>query len=80
MGQPRHLFIYFRWFQTHILQKKLYVVYSGIRTGIVGVEGEHADHLTTTTSLESLSFPLQIVVQQKLLLDLDDSAETINIK
>ena len=24
--------------------------FSGIRTGIVGVEGEHADHLTTTTA------------------------------
>ena len=28
---------------------------SGIRTRIVGVEGEHADHLTTTTALQ-LSF------------------------
>ena len=25
---------------------------SGIRTRIVGVEGEHADHLTTTTALQ----------------------------
>ena len=50
MGQPRPLF-YFRSFHTfHILLKKTVSV-SGIRTGIVGKEGEHADHLTTTTAL-----------------------------
>ena len=41
-GQPRPLFVYFRSFQAHILQKKA-------TTGLE-VEGEHADHLTTTTA------------------------------
>ena len=27
--------------------------FSGIRTQIVGIEGEHADHLTTTTALQT---------------------------
>ena len=36
-------------FQTQILQKKT-VCFSKIRTRIVGIEGEHADHLTTTTA------------------------------
>ena len=49
MGQPRPVFVYFRSFQTKILQKKA-LGFSGIRTRIVGVEGEHADHLTTTTA------------------------------
>ena len=49
MGQPRPLFLYFCSFQTQILQKKT-VGFSGIRTRIVGVEYEHADHLTTTTA------------------------------
>ena len=47
MGQPRPLFVYFRSFQTQILQKKTVGV-SGIRTRIVWVAGKHADHLTTT--------------------------------
>ena len=38
----------------HNLYRKTVGV-SGIRTRIVGVEGEHADHLTTTTALQ-LSF------------------------
>ena len=49
MGQLRPLFVYFRFIQTQILQKKTVGV-SKIRTRIVGVEGEHADHLTTTTA------------------------------
>ena len=49
MGQPG-LFFYFRSFQTQILQKKT-VGFSGIRTRIVGLEGDHADHLTTTTAM-----------------------------
>ena len=47
MGLPRPLFVYFRSFQTQILQKKTVGV-SKIRTRIVGVESEQADHLTTT--------------------------------
>ena len=46
MGQPRR-FWFFSFFQTHILHKNLDV--SGIRTRTVGIEGEHANHLTTTT-------------------------------
>ena len=45
MGHSRPLFAYFRpftEFENCIL--------SGIRTQIVRVEGEHADHLTTTTA------------------------------
>ena len=41
MGQPRPLFCLFSFFSITILQKNR----------IVGVEGEHADHLTTTTAL-----------------------------
>ena len=49
MGHPRpFLFVYFRSFQTIYRIKT--VDFSGIRTQIVGVEGEHADHLTTTTA------------------------------
>ena len=43
-------FVYFRSFQTPILQKKT-VGFSEIRTWIVGKEGEHADDLTTTMAL-----------------------------
>ena len=50
MDQPRPLFVYFRSFQTQILQEKTVSV-SRIRTWIVGVDGEHADHLTTTTAI-----------------------------
>ena len=46
MGQPRPLFVYFCSFQTQIFTEKT----EGIRTRIVRVEGEHADHLTTTTA------------------------------
>ena len=49
MGQPRPLFVYFRSFQTQFLQEKT-VGFSGTRTRIIGVEGEHTDHLTTTTA------------------------------
>ena len=42
MGQPRPLFVYFRSFQIQFNRK--IVDFSGIRTQIVGVEGEHADH------------------------------------
>ena len=48
MGQFRPLFFYFRSFQTQIVHK--IVGFSGIWTRIVGLEGEHADHLITTTA------------------------------
>ena len=40
--------VYFRSFQTQYCRK--IVGFSGIRTWIVGVEGEYANHLTTTTT------------------------------
>ena len=46
MGQQLTLFVYFLSFITKILQKET-VGFGGIQTRIVGVEGEHADHLTT---------------------------------
>ena len=45
-GPTRPLFVYFNYFHTQFLQN----FFSRIRTRIVGVEGEHADHLTTTTA------------------------------
>ena len=48
LGHPRPLYVYFRSFQTQISQKT--VDYSGIQTWIFGIEGEHTDHLTTTTT------------------------------
>ena len=40
---------------------------SGIQTRIVGVEGEHADHLTTTTALICLHLTLSLFLyKQKL--------------
>ena len=51
MGQSRPRFVYFRCFQifTEIVD------FSRIRTQIVGVEGERADHLTVTTALSEYS-------------------------
>ena len=49
MGQPRPLFVYFKYYKTQILQKKT-EGFSRIRTRIVRVEGDHADHLTTTAA------------------------------
>ena len=46
MGQPRPLLIYFRSFRQQFCSKML--DFSGIRTRIVGLEGDQADHLTTT--------------------------------
>ena len=43
MGQPRPLFCLFSFFSNTNT-----VDVSGIQTRIVGVEGEHADHLTTS--------------------------------
>ena len=44
MGHRRPRFVYLRSFQT------ITVDFNGIRTRVAGVEGEHADHLTTTTA------------------------------
>ena len=58
MGLPRPLYVYFRSFQTQNLQKKT-EGFSGTPTWIVGVEGKHADHLTTTTTTTYLLiFPM----------------------
>ena len=46
MDQPLTLFEYFRSFQTFYRR--------GIRTRIVWVEGEYADHYTTTTTSKAL--------------------------
>ena len=51
MGQPWPLFSFFDLLNTNILEKT--VGFSEIRSRIVGVEGKHADHLTTTTALET---------------------------
>ena len=48
MGQPSSLFVYFCSFQQRFLQK--ITDYSGNQTQIIGVEGEQADHCTTTTT------------------------------
>ena len=48
MGHSRALFVYFRHFQTIYRIKT--VDFSGIRTRIVRVEGEYADHFTTATA------------------------------
>ena len=46
-SKPGHLLL-FSFFSKTNLQKN--VTFTGVQTGIVGVEGEHADHLTATTS------------------------------
>ena len=47
MCQSRPLFVYFRSFQKQILQKKT-EGFREIRIQIIGPEGKHDDHLTTT--------------------------------
>ena len=42
-----------------ILHKKRTEGFSGIQTRIVGVEGEHADHLSTTTDPTYVCFNLK---------------------
>ena len=51
-ANPGLFFVYFCSFQKQFYRK--IVDLSRIRTRIVGVEGKHADHLTTTTALCSL--------------------------
>ena len=48
MGHARPILVYLCSFQTQILQKNT-VGFGGIQIRIIGVEGEHADHMTTTT-------------------------------
>ena len=48
MGHSRPLFAYFRPFETISQNKNCRL--SGIRTRIARIEGEHADHLITTTA------------------------------
>ena len=52
MGQPHASFCLFSSFQTQILRKN--VCFSTIQTWIVEVEGEHTDHLTSTTPRPNL--------------------------
>ena len=66
MAQPRPLFVYFRSFQIQFYRK--IVDSSRIRTQIVGVEGEHADHLTTTTT---------VLIKQMLKLGRDGATQTM---
>ena len=49
LGQPRPLFCLFLFFSNSNFTVKS-IGFSGIRTRIISVEGEHADHLTTTTA------------------------------
>ena len=63
MGQPWLVFVYFLSFQTQIVQKKTVGV-SGIRTRIVGVTGERADHLTTTTALTNNFLMSKVVMNE----------------
>ena len=53
MGQPRPLSVYFRSFSNTIYTEKT-VGFSETRTRIVGIEGKHADHLTTTAPISIL--------------------------
>ena len=69
MGQTWPLFCFFCSFlNTNFTGKTVDV--SGIRTRIVGVEGEHTDHLTTTTALRESVF----------VLDRDRERESYNLR
>ena len=50
MGQPRPYFDLFSFFSNTKFTEKT-VDFSGIQTPIVWLEGKHADHLTTTTTM-----------------------------
>ena len=50
------LFIYFLSINRFFSEKTVDV--TGIRTRIVGVEGKHADHLTTTPAPQNLFLPV----------------------
>ena len=51
-GSTKASFCLFLFFSNTLLQKKT-IGFSGIQTRIIGVEGEHADHLTTITALKT---------------------------
>ena len=55
------LFLFILVLFKHKFFRKKTVAFSGIWTWIVGVEGKHADHLTTTTALY-LNFSCQQIV------------------
>ena len=55
-GPTQDSFLLIFVFINNNFNKKKIVDFSGIRTGIVGVEGKHADHLTITTALQSSLF------------------------
>ena len=65
MGPPRPLFVYFRCFKQQILLKKCRL--QGIQIWIVGVEGELADHLATTTVTTALKTLLTVSFVQTLI-------------
>ena len=58
-ANPGLVFVYFRSFQTQNFTEKT-VGFSGIRTRIVGVEGQHSDHLTTTTALQDRTYSFDV--------------------
>ena len=60
MGQHRPLFCLFSFFSNTFFTEKT-VDASGIQTRIVGVEGKHADHLTTTTALIESFLKIKII-------------------
>ena len=63
MGQPRPIFCSLLFF-TNSNYTENTVGVSGIRTRIIGVEGEHADHhLSTTTAAHNLRMLFQAKVK-----------------
>ena len=61
MGQPRPLLVYLRCLKN--LQKTI-IGFSRIRTQVDAVEGEHAYHLTTTTTT-ALTYILKHILIQR---------------
>ena len=59
MGQSRPLCLFSFFSNTNCTEH--IVSFSGIQTGIIGVEGEHPDHLTTTIGPTYLIFSLYIL-------------------
>ena len=59
MSHSRPLFVYFRSLFKQFFRIKT-VDFSGIRTQIVGVEGEFGGHLTTTTAQKENFYRIKI--------------------
>ena len=59
-------FVYFRSFQSQILKEKTVGGGGGIQTRIVGVEGKHADHLTTITAQTLFTFSVEALYFNKI--------------